>query len=1377
MKRLVPIRIHIALGLLVTLVGMAVLTLAAMNPSGLLAVFPALGGVSLVTAACFVLAGSALWFPLSDAHQPGYRRAIGILLCLISSLILIHFLGVIAEPFSAFLKPDANGFLWPGCVSLATAASFLTVGLVLILFDSSSNSRKMVLMQFGLVTITTIASMAFVGHILGVDLFFSRRPEVSLMSFPTALTLLLLSLGLVGKFAESASFQTFYAGRDDLKVFVLSILLFYCSILIAGMVGMGLLAMQTRQAIQSVLQSGIRENSSALDSALKEVVGQVVHVVDQSDFDSALALANPAVRRSELRRKLEQTVAVLTDKGSVGMLVTDSQGKPLGRQGQVATEWPRIPLTLPHGAQLSVHDGLWLDVGIDIVKGQRSFGTVMLQLRLRQIEMQLSRLDDLGKTGELLICARTSPEAADCFSSRMNQVAMPLAPSKDGSLSPIKLALDRQVGVAMVSDRRNASVVAAYAPVGNSGLGMVKMMDASELYQPLRERLLVTLFILVILALLGVFLLFNCVYPILRKLDFTKSQLTETLDNLPESVITINMQGIVQNASANTQALFGYTPAELIGRNLDLLIPESVRNRHSGYFIGDLRNDAGRVLGAGPREMKALHRDGSEFPIEIAVSEFLFQGERLFIAIARDTRERKKAEESLSKWQRMFALAEWGIVVSEPNGTILEDMNPAFARMHGYSVVELTGKHYLDLFAPQVRADIPAHLALAHARGHHRFESLHVHKDGHIFPVLIDMTIARGASGESLYRIANIQDISELKLADQALRQSEALLNLILNSLPVGVLVADKDGNIVRVNPAGERIWMGKRLVGPEAYGQYIAWWADSGKPIAANEWALARTIRTGESFIDEVLEIQCFDGSHKFILNTAVPLHSPQGELQGAIVVNEDITARRQAEEEMRISNQFFQSVFDAAATGMAICDITGRYLNVNRAQCEIVGYSEQELLAMSYQDITHSDDLDSNVVLMQDLLAGKASSLRMEKRYIRKDGQVVWVLMVVSLISDKHGRPLYSIGQAIDIDRQKRIEDDLRASRTSLANAQRIARIGDWEWDPAENTASWSEETFRIFGLQAECSEASPDAFFAIVHPDDRAKLQNALNAALSQHALFSIDHRILLPDGGERIVHSQAEVLFGPNGNPLRVIGTVQDISERKQIELALLNSRQQLRAMSAYQEALIEDDRKHIAREVHDELGQLLTGLKMDISLLRLRFGSDPALQQKAEEMRALVEKTINVVRHVASNLRPAALDHGIVPAIEWLAEDFSHRWEVPCAVSVQGEEVVLDDAHATVVFRVVQESLTNVARHAQASEVIISLRRGDQGLSLLVQDNGRGFDPAVVRRRQGFGLLGMRERVLALGGTLRIDSVPGKGTAVVIELPFHSDENP
>ncbi|MDD5175154.1 MAG: PAS domain-containing sensor histidine kinase [Sterolibacterium sp.] len=234
------------------------------------------------------------------------------------------------------------------------------------------------------------------------------------------------------------------------------------------------------------------------------------------------------------------------------------------------------------------------------------------------------------------------------------------------------------------------------------------------------------------------------------------------------------------------------------------------------------------------------------------------------------------------------------------------------------------------------------------------------------------------------------------------------------------------------------------------------------------------------------------------------------------------------------------------------------------------------------------------------------------------------------------------------------------------------------------------------------------------------------------------------------------------------PYRIV-SVRDITERKELEATLINAREQLRLLSAYQEHLLEEERKRIAREVHDELGQKLIAMQMGLSNLRLRYGADPTLLGKVEELHALVEDTIDVVRHVASNLRPAALALGLVQAIEWLAEDFSQRYKIPCRVETSSAELVLDDVVATTVFRVVQESLTNVSRHAGASEVNISLQCDKHQFQLLVRDNGRGFDPAVVREKNGFGLLGMRERVLALGGRLHIDSAPGKGTTMMIDI--------
>lgn len=259
----------------------------------------------------------------------------------------------------------------------------------------------------------------------------------------------------------------------------------------------------------------------------------------------------------------------------------------------------------------------------------------------------------------------------------------------------------------------------------------------------------------------------------------------------------------------------------------------------------------------------------------------------------------------------------------------------------------------------------------------------------------------------------------------------------------------------------------------------------------------------------------------------------------------------------------------------------------------------------------------------------------------------------------------------------------------------------------------------------------------------------------------------------DGSVFPVLIDASVVRNPRGEIDYRVVNVQDISERKKVEQELLQTQAQLRALSAHHEQVLETERKRIAVEVHDELGQLLTALNMDISLLDMKFGQQPEIRRATADMRSLVERTIAVVRHVASNLRPGALDLGLVAAIEWLAEDFRLRWEVPCALDLSDEDdlAAANDHLATAVFRIVQESLTNIARHARARNVTIRLAYRDGTLSLVVADDGVGFDAQAVTPRTGFGLLGIRERVLALQGELRIDSQPGCGTRMHIQLPL------
>ncbi|MFZ2855492.1 MAG: response regulator [Rhodocyclaceae bacterium] len=250
------------------------------------------------------------------------------------------------------------------------------------------------------------------------------------------------------------------------------------------------------------------------------------------------------------------------------------------------------------------------------------------------------------------------------------------------------------------------------------------------------------------------------------------------------------------------------------------------------------------------------------------------------------------------------------------------------------------------------------------------------------------------------------------------------------------------------------------------------------------------------------------------------------------------------------------------------------------------------------------------------------------------------------------------------------------------------------------------------------------------------------------------------------------SRVPVLVGSalmDGDSQGGISFVIDLSERKGFEQQLLESRQRLRELSAHRDAVREQERKRIAREIHDELGSLLTALKMDISLSRMQAGEDAALQERLAQMRDLVDQTIQMVRQVATQLRPAALNLGIVPALEWLVQEFSQRTGIVCTLAA-GDEIEMDDTHATAIFRIVQESLTNITRHAEASHVDVSLLLQGDRIELCIADDGHGFSPDSARD-DAFGLLGIRERAQALGTTADIVSTPGTGCTVAISIPF------
>jgi PAS domain S-box-containing protein len=272
------------------------------------------------------------------------------------------------------------------------------------------------------------------------------------------------------------------------------------------------------------------------------------------------------------------------------------------------------------------------------------------------------------------------------------------------------------------------------------------------------------------------------------------------------------------------------------------------------------------------------------------------------------------------------------------------------------------------------------------------------------------------------------------------------------------------------------------------------------------------------------------------------------------------------------------------------------------------------------------------------------------------------------------------------------------------------------------------------------------------------------------------FQFEKRYRSPKQVTRWAELWVTSLPNSQGQLDRAIGMIVDITDQKHASKAVLDlnrdlrvSTQLLRDMAAQNDQIRESERTHIAHEVHDELGQVMTALRMKLSVIELRYGPDmPELALEMQDMKKLVDTAIHGVRNVVASLRPAALDLGLVPAIEWLRSEFSRKTSVDCVFAWGAPNFVLDDRRSIVVFRIVQESLTNVSRHAHASRVDISLKVEGDWLQVAVQDNGVGFEQATAQRKT-FGLLGMQERAMALGGGLQIDSTPGAGTRITLTI--------
>lgn len=351
---------------------------------------------------------------------------------------------------------------------------------------------------------------------------------------------------------------------------------------------------------------------------------------------------------------------------------------------------------------------------------------------------------------------------------------------------------------------------------------------------------------------------------------------------------------------------------------------------------------------------------------------------------------------------------------------------------------------------------------------------------------------------------------------------------------------------------------------------------------------------------------------------------------------------------------------------------------------------------------------------------------------------------------------------------------EAELHRTRSRLAETEALARLGSWEWDIRTGSVFWSEEVYHLHGVKPAEFRITYENVLELVHPDDRASVRETVDRAYREGGSYVCEHRVVRPDGATRWWQSRGTALTDSYGKPVKLFGTVQDITEQKLARDALARSRAQLRDFAGRLRSASEKERSFIAREIHDELGQALTALKMDVFALRngLPAAARAQLEPETEEMAALIDAMIDKIRTLAAELRPAVLDSlGLAAAVEWAVQQFARRTGIRCELDLPPEQLRIDADRSIDVFRILQEALANVARHAEASRVHVHLWATSDELVLEVQDNGRGIRPSEIESVASFGLLGMRERALFWGGTIGIRAAPEGGTCAVVCIPL------
>jgi PAS domain S-box-containing protein len=848
----------------------------------------------------------------------------------------------------------------------------------------------------------------------------------------------------------------------------------------------------------------------------------------------------------------------------------------------------------------------------------------------------------------------------------------------------------------------------------------------------------------------------------------SEQRLSFHMENSPTAIVECDTNFIVTRWSGEAERMFGWSRAETIGKAImdlhiiydeDIPIVQNVMERLtdgvSRHVVSANRNytKGGQVIYCEWYNSVLLNAQGKMVSV---MSQVL------------DITERKRAEEALRESERKLRLIAENatdVIFAYDMDRRLIYVNPALEAFTGYTVAELEEKNFINWLYPEDEAKmLPLWEDLFAGKGFSAEEFRIVTTDGQIKWCLSSWGPLYDESGQQIGVQGRERDITERKRAEEGLRESEGRFRLLYEKAPLGYQSLDAAGCFIDVNQAWlDTLGYSREEVIGRWFGDFLA-----PHEVEAFKQRFAKFKATGEIKVE--VKMVRKDGAHAIIVVVGRIAYDEHGGFKQTHCILTDITERKRAEEAMRESEEKYRILVERANDGIAIVqDTIIKYVNPSLA--EAVGYTIGELIGTPFADYVHPDDLRKVVDRYKRRMAGEAVTPIYEIAIGRKDGSKVDVEANAGIITYQ-GKPAEFV-IVRDLTERKQAEQALADSEIKFRWLYEYAPSAYHLLTPSGVITDVNRRWCELLGYRRE--EALGKAIFDFVVEGEREATKASFEKKKQsrQPYIEGSERNFRTKDGAVRTFKTHDFFVLDEAQNITSVQTTIEDLTERKQAEEALRESRARLAHLSRRLVEAQEEERRRIARELHDEVGQNLTALTISLDGVS-QLALDGVMRGKIAEIQALTKHLIAEVSALSVELRPRVLDDlGLIPGLLSLFSRFSTQTGVEIDFKHTGiKRKRLAPELEISAYRIIQEALTNVVRHAGVKTASVRLQVEGDILYIQVQDEGKGFVlQQAMNAEDSMGLLSMIERAEQVGGHLTIEAAPGEGTIINCRLPL------